>query len=145
MKVTKQVQVYGGYYRDRNNREDASTGRLTLGMYSNNLFNSGFDLSGSDSVIDRPTGPYHSRYVSLGRSLGRSVYASLDYSTSLAVLRFVRSDGVAIETRPWTRRLSSSVSASISRQFSLISVVDYVVDEGLKDIRVMTGLTYRIR
>lgn len=145
VKVTKQVQVYGGYYRDRNNREDASTGRLTLGMYSNNLFNSGFDLSGSDSVIDRPTGPYHSRYVSLGRSLRRSVYASIDYSTSLAVLRFVRSDGVAIETRPWTRRLSSSVSASISRQFSLISVVDYVVDEGLKDIRVMTGLTYRIR
>ena len=145
LKVAKQVEVYGGYYRDRNNREDVATGRLSLGMYSSNLFGSGFDLSGSDSSIDRPSGPYHSRYVSLGHTFGRSVYASVDFSTSLAVVRFVRSDGVAIETRPWTRRFSGNLSATISRQFSLIGVVDYMVDEGLKDLRVMTGLTYRIR
>lgn len=145
LKVAKGIEINGGYYRDRNNREDAATGRLTLGMYSSNLFGSGFDVSGSDAIIDRPSGPYHSRYVSIGRSIGRSLYASADYSTSLAVLRFVRSDGVAIETRPWTRRLSGNVSATINRQFSLIGVVDYMMDEGLKDLRVMTGLTYRIR
>lgn len=138
-------QVYAGYYRDRNNREDTATGRLTLGWYSNNLFNSGFDLSGSDSTIDRPSGPYHSRYISLGRSLGRSVYASVDVSTSLAVVRFVRSDGVSIETRPWTHRFSGNLSANISRQFSFMAVGDYVVDEGLKDFRIMTGITYRLR
>lgn len=145
VKVAKQIEVYGGYYRDRNNREDAPTGRLTLGAYSSNLFNSGFDVSGSDALIDRPTGPYHSRYISVGHTLGRSIYLSGDFSTSLAVVRFVRSDGVAIETRPWTRRFSANVSAVINRQFSLIGVVDYMVDEGLKDLRVMTGLTYRIR
>ena len=145
VRLGEQFQVYAGYYRDRNNREDAATGRLTLGWYSNNLFNSGFDLSGADATIDRPSGPYHSRYVSLGRALGRSVYASIDVSTSLAVVRFVRSDGVSIETRPWTRRLSGSVSANLSRNFSLMGVADLVVDEGLKDLRIMTGLTYRLR
>jgi hypothetical protein len=145
VKVARQIEIYGGYYRDRNNREDVPTGRVTLGAYSTNLFGSGFDVSGSDALIDRPSGPYHSRYVSVGHTIGRSIYVSGDFSTSLAVVRFVRSDGVAIETRPWTRRFSGNVSAIINRQFSLIGVVDYVVDEGLKDLRVMTGLTYRIR
>jgi hypothetical protein len=145
VKVARQIEIYGGYYRDRNNREDAATGRLTLGGYSSNLFGSGFDVSGSDAIIDRPSGPYHSRYVSLGHAVGRRVYVSGDFSTSLAIVRFVRSDGVAIETRPWTRRFSANLSATLNRQFSLIGVVDYVVDEGMKDLRVMTGLTYRIR
>ena len=145
VKITRRIEINGGYYRDRNNREDVPTGRLTLGMYSTNLFGSGLDVSGSDALIDRPTGPYHSRYISVGRAIGRSIYVSGDVSTSLAVVRFVRSDGVAIETRPWTRRVSGNLSTFINRQFSLIGVVDYVVDEGLKDLRVMTGLTYRIR
>ncbi|OYV99823.1 MAG: hypothetical protein B7X11_05000, partial [Acidobacteria bacterium 37-65-4] len=136
VKVTRQIEIYGGYYRDRNNREDVATGRATLGAYSTNLFGSGFDVSGSDALIDRPTGPYHSRYVSVGHTIGRKVYLSGDFSTSLAVVHFVRSDGVAIETRPWTRRFSSNMSAVINRQFSLIGVVDYMVDEGLKDLRV---------
>jgi hypothetical protein len=145
LKVAKQVEVYGGYYRDRNNREDVATGRLTLGAYTTNLFGSGFDVSGSDAMIDRPSGPYHSRYLSVGHTIGRSMYLSGDYSTSLAVVRFVRSDGVAIETRPWTRRFSANMSATLNRQFSIIGVVDYMVDEGLKDLRFMTGLTFRIR
>jgi hypothetical protein len=145
IKVAKQIEVYGGYYRDRNNQEDVATGRLTLGAYSSNLFGSGFDVSGSDAMIDRPSGPYHSQYISVGHTLGRKAYVSGDYSTSLAVVRFVRSDGVAIETRPWTHRFSANMSATLNRQFSLIGVVDYMVDEGLKDFRVMTGLTYRIR
>jgi hypothetical protein len=145
VKVAKQIEIYGGYYRDRNNREDVATGRLTLGFYSSNLFASGFDVSGSDALIDRPSGPYHSRYVSVGHTLGRKMYLSGDFSTSLAVVRFLRSDGVAIETRPWTRRFSANLSATLNRQFSLIGVVDYSVDEGLKDLRIMTGLTYRIR
>ncbi|MEO8683126.1 MAG: hypothetical protein ABI665_29035 [Vicinamibacterales bacterium] len=145
VKVAKGIELYGGYARDRNNQDDAPTGRLTLGGYASNLFGSGFDLSGSDALIDRPTGPYHSRYLSLGHTIGRSLYISGDYSTSLAVLRFVRSDGVAIETRPWTHRLSGNFSATINRQFSVTGVVDFTTDQGMKDLRVMTGLTYRMR
>jgi len=145
VRIVRQVEVYVGYARDRNNREDVPTARTTIGGYAGNLFGTGFDVSGSDALIDRPTGPYHSRYLSVGRRIGRSVYVSGDYSTSLAVVRFVRSDGVTIETRPWTRRVSGNTSVILSRQFSLVGVADYTTDEGLQDLRVMTGLTYRYR
>ena len=145
VRVTRQIEVHAGYARDRNNRDDAPTGRVTVGGYSSNLFGSGMDVSASDARIDRPFGPYHSRFVSMGRSIGRSWYASGDYSTSLAVVRFVRSDGVVIETRPWTRRLSGNVSATLGRRFSLTGVVDFTMDEDLNDIRIMTGLTWRLR
>lgn len=145
VKVTRQVEVYAGYARDRNNRDDVPTGRVTFGGYATNLFNAGLDVSASDARIDRPTGPYHARYVSAGHSIGGSLYLSGDYSTSLAVVRFVRSDGVTIETRPWTRRLSGNASATLSRQFSLVGVVDFTMDDGMNDLRVMTGLTYRLR
>lgn len=145
VKVVRGVEIYGGYARDRNNRDDAATGRITIGGYASNLFGTGTDLSASDARIDRPTGPYHSRYLSVGHAIGRSVYVSGDYSTSLATVRFLRSDGVTIETKPWTRRLSGNVSAVINRPFSIVGVVDYTIDGDLKDLRVMTGITYRLR
>ncbi len=145
VKVVRGVEIYGGYARDRNNRDDAATGRITIGGYASNLFGTGTDLSASDARIDRPTGPYHSRYLSVGHAIGRSVYVSGDYSTSLATIRFLRSDGVTIETKPWTRRLSGNVSAVINRPFSFVGVVDYTIDGDLKDLRVMTGITYRLR
>ena len=145
VRLVRSFEVYGGYARDRNNRDDEPTGRLTVGGYGANLFNTGLDVSASNSRIDRPTGPYDARYLSVGRSIGRAVYVSADYSTSLAVVRFVRTDGVSIETRPWTRRLSGNVSATLSRQFSLTGVVDVTMDEDVNDVRLMTGLTYRLR
>lgn len=145
VRVARQVQVYAGYARDRNNRDDRPTARTTFGVYAGNLFNTGFDVSGSDARVERATGPYHARYLSVGRRIGRSVYVSGDYSTSLAVVRFVRSDGITIETRPWTHRLSGNGSVILSRQFSLVSLVEYTTDEGLADLRVMSGLTYRLR
>lgn len=131
--------------RDRNNRTDAPTGRITLSATATDLLGSGLDVTASDSRIRRPSGPYHSTYISLGRMFGRSVYASMDYSTSLAVVRYQRSDGVTIESRPWTRRLSGNVSATINRHFSLIGVVDLTMDQGMNAFRAMTGVTYRIR
>jgi hypothetical protein len=145
VKVARGIDVYAGYARDRNNRDDAAVGRTTVGAYLSNLLSSGFDLSGSDAYIDRPTGPYHSRYFSIGRGIGRSLYVAGDYSTSLAVVRFVRSDGVTLETRPWTKRYSGNVSATLTRAFSLNGVIDYTIDEAMKDLRLMTGLTYRVR
>ncbi len=57
-----------------------------------------------------PAGDYHSSYVSIGHSLGRRGYLSVDYATSLSVVRFIRSDGVVIDTRPRTRRVSGNGS-----------------------------------
>jgi hypothetical protein len=141
----KGVHVYVAYSRDRTNRDDAATGRVTLGAHSANILGSGLDASLSDARIERPTGPYHSRYLSVGRSLGRALYLSFDYSTSLSVLRFQRVDGVVIETRPWMRRFSGSGSATLGRHVSLLFTVDRTEDEALRETRMLAGLAYRFR
>jgi hypothetical protein len=145
VEVVRRVYVYAGYTRDRNNRDDAPGARVLVGGHAGNVFGTGFDLSGSDSRFDRATAPYHSSYVSIGHSVGRSVYLSVDYSTSLSVLHFLRSDGVMIETKPSTRRYTGSSSITLNRSFSLLGTVDYTIDDTLTEVRVMSGLSYRIR
>jgi hypothetical protein len=61
------------------------------------------------------------------------------------VLHFLRSDGVMIETKPSTRRYTGSSSITLNRSFSLLGTVDYTIDDTLTEVRVMSGLSYRIR
>jgi hypothetical protein len=145
VEVVRNVRLYVAYAQDRTNRDDARTGRVTWGGYASNVLRTGVDVSGSDALVDRPTGPYHSRYISIGRSLGRAVYVSGDYSTSLSVVQFLRSDGLLIETRPWTRRYSGSANVTMSRSLFLLVTADYTLDEAERDVRLLSGLTYRIR
>ncbi|HKE85377.1 MAG TPA: hypothetical protein VKB50_16555 [Vicinamibacterales bacterium] len=145
VEVVRRLHVYAGYTRDRNNREDAPSARILVGGHAGNVFGTGFDISGSDSRIDRVTGPYHSSYVSIGHSVGRSMYASIDYSTSLSIVHFLSSDGVMIETKPSTRRFAGSTSITLNRSFSLLGTIDYTIDDTLTELRVMSGLSYRIR
>lgn len=145
VEVVPRVRLYAGYARDRTNRDDAATGRVTLGGYAGNVFGSGVDISGSDSRVQRASGAYSSRYLSVGRSLGQSVYVSMDYSTSLSVVRFLRADGVVIETRPSTRRVSGTGSITVSRHVSLLTTLDYTIDDAFRELRVLSGLSYRIR
>jgi hypothetical protein len=139
------AQIYGSYAQDRTNRDDELAGRVAIGGHLANLLRSGLDVSVSDSRINRPTGAYHSRYVSVGRNISRSVYVSGDYSTSLSVIQFLRSDGIVIETRPWTRRFSGSANATLGRSTSLLFTFDYTQDEVQDEIRLLSGLSYRFR
>ena len=145
VEVFRGTRIYGSYALDRTNRDDALTGRVTVGGHASNILRSGFDVSGSDSRIDRPMGAYHSRYFSVGRTVGRAVYVSGDYSMSLSVIRFLRSDGIIIETRPWTRRFSGSGNATLGRHFSLLLTVDYTRDDAQNELRTFSGLSYRFR
>jgi len=139
------VHVYASYARDRNNRDDLPTARVTIGGQAGDIMKSGIDAAFSDARIERSTGPYHSRYVSVGRGIGRAAYASLDYSTSLSVIRFERLDGVIIEARPRTRRWSGSTSINVRRALSLLFTLDRTTDDTVRDLRILTGLSYRIR
>ena len=141
----RSLHVYASYARDRNNRDDVPTGRLMVGGQAGDIMRSGMDAAFSDARIERSTGPYHSRYVSVGRGIGRGAYASFDYSTSLSVIRFERLDGVIIETRPRTRRWSGSSSVNVGRDVSLLFTVDRTTDDAARDLRILTGLSYRIR
>ena len=139
------LRLSAGYSRDKNNRDSAATRRITLGASAGNVAASGVDATVSFSRIQRPTGEYDSLYVSVGRQLGRAVYLSGDYSTSVSILRFTRSDGIVIETRPETRQLSVSSVVTLSRHVSLSCTMDRTRDDFSSDLRVLAGLTFRIR
>jgi len=141
----RSLHVYASYARDRNNRDDVPTARVTFGGQAGDVMKTGVDAAFSDARIERSTGPYHSRYVSVGRGIGRAAYASVDYSTSLSVIRFERLDGVIIEARPSTRRWSGSTSINVDRAVSLLFTVDRTTDDTVRDLRILTGLSYRIR
>jgi len=145
VRVARQADIWAGYYQDQNNRDDQAVGRLLAGGHAGNTFGTGLDVSGSFSRFDRPDGPYNSTYVSLGHGLGRMWYLSGDYSTSLAVVRFLNSDGVIIETRPSTTRYSGNLNGTLNRSFSVMVVADYTQDEGYHELRLLSSLTYRMR
>lgn len=145
VEVVSRVRLYAGYSRDKNNRDTDPTGRTLIGGYASNIRGSGIDLSGSDSLMHRSTGSYHSRYISVGHQAGRRGYVSGDYTTSLSVIRFSRSDGITIETRPHTTRLSGTGTMNIDRSVSLLGTIERTQEDSSHDLRMMVGLTYRIR
>lgn len=145
VEVVRRVRVYAGYSRDKTNRDDAPTGRTTIGGYAGNVLNSGIDLAASDSTLDGSNRRYHSRYASIGRPIGRAVYVSGDYSTSLSIIRFSRSDGILIEQRPETKRLSATATINVNRAISLMTTVDRTMDQTSRDFRVLSGITYRFQ
>ena len=113
VEVARRVRVYAGYARDTNNRDDAPTGRFLVGGYASNVAGSGLDVAVSDSRINRPGGGYHSSYVSIGRQFGRRAYVSGEFTTSLSKVRFLRSDGILIETRPHTKQFGGTATINL--------------------------------
>ncbi len=144
VEAARGARVFGSYTQDRNNRDDALTGRVTVGGHVSNVGGSGLDVTASTARVNRSTGAYHSTYFSVGRSAGRAVYLSGDYTTSLSVVRFLRGDGIVIETRPWTKRWSGSVNANVGRRMSFSVTGDVTDDATQREFRALTGLSYRI-
>jgi len=145
IEVVRGLRLSGAYAQDRNNRGDDLTGRVTLGMHASNVARSGLDVSASNSRVAGTTGAYHSTFFSVGHSLGRALYVSGDYATSLSVVQLLRGDGLLIETRPWTRRVSGSANANMNREVSLSVTAEVTDDEFQRDVRVLSGLSFRLR
>lgn len=145
VQVARYVRVNAGYTRDRNNRESASTGRLTFGVFSSNLAQTGIDVTVTDSRTTRPDARYNALYLSVGRQIGRRVYLSGDYSSSVSIARFTRSDGLVVETRPHTRRLSASSVVTLGRHVSLFLSGERTRDDTSSSFRALTGFSYQFR
>ncbi|MEZ5288210.1 MAG: hypothetical protein R2712_26105 [Vicinamibacterales bacterium] len=140
------VRVYGGYSRDKNNRDDAPTNRWLTGGYASNVFDSGVDLTVSDSRMMRPTGSYHSTFVSAGREFLGRLYATAEFSTALSQIQFVRGDGIVVESRPSTKRFGMNATMQVGRQMSSFLSVERTMDgPDYREWRVLAGLTYRLR
>ena len=143
--VLRRVHVYVGYSSDKNSRDSARTGRTLIGGYASNVAGSGFDLTLSDSLMNGPTARYSSQYFSLGRQIGRRIYVSGDYSTSLSIVQFSRSDGILVELRPHTRRYSATGNVNLGRTISLLFVGEQLRDDQSVTYRALSGITYRFR
>jgi hypothetical protein len=145
VRVGRDLRLQAGYTRDRNNRDSAATDRVLLGGSAADVAGSGVDVTVTNSRIGRPTGTYNSIYASAGRQIGRSVYASFDYSTSVSIVRFTRSDGITIETRPETTQFGVSALVTAGRHVSMSLTAEETRDGVTADLRVLAGLTYRLR
>jgi hypothetical protein len=146
VEVVRGVRVHAGYARDRTNREDVPSGRLDVGVFASNLARTGFDVTVSDSRMNRSTGRYDSWYVSVGHSVGRTVYLSGDYTSSLSVVNFTGADGeILIDTRPRTTRISGSGIVNVGRSTALLFTVERTADQGRSDLRLLAGASYRLR
>jgi hypothetical protein len=86
---------------------------------------------------------FDSWYVSLGRSVGRRLYLTTDYGSSLSVLRFLTASGFLIENRPHTRRLALSGVMNMSGGTSLLVTAERLSDTGSTQTRFLSGLSYR--
>jgi hypothetical protein len=145
VEVLPRVRVNGGYTRDRNNSDSTATGRITAGASASDIRHTGLDLTLSFARTDQSTGRHGSEYVSIGRQFGRALYFSGNYSTSLSVVTFTRSDGISVQTRPFTRQVGANAVVNMGRRLSLLVTADRTLDDTSKEFRVLTGITYRFR
>jgi hypothetical protein len=143
--VARDVRVFAGYTKDRNNREDLPTARITFGGFATNPFRSGLDVNISDSRMQGPSASYDSWDASIGRSLGVRMYVTIDYSTSLSTFQMLGQDGFLLQTRPRTNRysLSDLIRVTRSGRFSVLATADRTRDGDLTELRWLASLIYR--
>jgi len=143
LNLPQHFRVFGGYARDRNNREDRATHRVSFGVFNPNLFGSGFDISVSDSRHHMPTSSYDSWDVSVGRSLTSKVYLSGGYTSSLSVFRLVGTGGFVVENRPRTTRYFGSGMFYLTRRVALLVNGEHLEDGTLSEMRWLSSISYR--
>jgi hypothetical protein len=143
LNLPRRFRVFGGYYRDRNNREDEASRRISFGVFNANLFGTGVDLSVSDSRNERPGSSYDSWDVSAGRSVTSRLYLSGGYTSSLSVFRLARTGGFVVENRPRTNRYFGSAMIYLARRIALLVNAERMRDGSLTEMRWTSNVSYR--
>jgi hypothetical protein len=141
--LPQRFRVFAGYSRDKNNREDAATRRVSFGVFNPNILGTGLDLNVSDSRYDRPASSYDSWDLTLGRSIGSMVYLSGGYSSSLSIFRLVDSGGYVVENRPRTNRYFGSGMFYLTRRIALVVNGERLRDGTFTEMRWMSNISYR--
>lgn len=137
------VRLWGSYGQDRNNQgDDDWYDNAGLGLSVANILGIGLDFTAANNRIDRFEESFDSTYLSLGKTIGRKAYLSLDYTTSLSVFRY-DGGGVIIETRPESERYALSANLNLSRTFTLLLIGEWLDHDDFEENRVLTGLTVR--
>jgi hypothetical protein len=142
--VVKNVRVFGGYTRDRNNVGDAPRQRMQFGAWMSNVGQTGFDINVTEwRILQAGMTTYNSLYVSVGRSLLPRVYVSGEYNQSVSTLRLLTGGAFTLISRPETHRYAVSGTFRVNRQASVLCNVERMDDSTSREYRVLAGLTYR--
>ncbi|OGD36653.1 MAG: hypothetical protein A2V45_04685 [Candidatus Aminicenantes bacterium RBG_19FT_COMBO_58_17] len=137
------LQVFAGYAQDKTNEQDEKRDRLTFGFFGYNLFKTGLDLRVTNSRFSQAgRSSYNSWYVSLGKTLGRSLYLEGFFSSSVSILRYFGSQ-VQLETRPRTELFGLSSIFYLTRRASLLLTIERTSGDFPGETRAMTGVSYR--
>ncbi len=139
----RKVRLWAGYGSERSNEDDDWNPRTELGLAVNNIGNIGFDFAASNFRTDRGDDSFDSIYASLGKTFGRKVYLSLDYTTSLSVFTYEDSEGGTIEVTPESDRWALSANVSLNRTFSLLFIGEWVDQDDFEETRALAGMTVR--
>jgi hypothetical protein len=143
VRLPEGIRLFGGYSRNKNNRDDSATNRTSFGLIITDLLHSGFDVNISDTRIKRSGLSSDSWNASVGRNIGRRVYLSGEYASSLSTLRVLDSDNISIETHPRNHRYMLSGLFRLSRTVSLTLTGEHFLDDTIRETRILSGLTYR--
>jgi hypothetical protein len=139
----RNVRFWGSYGQDRNNQgDDDWYDNAGLGLSWVNILGIGLDFTAANTTTDRLDQSFDSTYLSIGKTIGRRAYLSLDYNTSLSVFRYDTGVGV-IETRPESERYSLSANININRTFTVLIVGERLDHDDFDENRILTGLTVR--
>lgn len=146
VEVLRGVRLHAGYSRDKTNRDDIASNRVNVGVNITNLAGTGFDVTATDSRINRPSGRYDSIYVSVGHDAGRRVYLSGDFSSALSVIRATgQVDPIRVDPRPRLNRVSGSAVITVGRTTSVLVTAERTSDQTMSEVRVLAGISYRLR
>jgi hypothetical protein len=137
------LSVWAGYANDRNNRGEAASNRIQLGIAARRLFGVPLDVTVSSSQTDRGGDSYDSLWASVGYAIGPKVYLSLDYNDTLSVYNVGDGNGGTIEVRPNSQRFSLSGNINLTRTFSLLITLERTDHDDFAENRALTGLIVR--
>ncbi len=137
------LRVWASFGQDRNNDGDTTRDRIQVGLSANRLFGSGVDFSIASSRYSSEDDDYDALYASLGTSLGRSVYLSLDYNRSLSMYRYDDGDGGTIEVNPDSQRFALSANINLNKTFSFLVVAETIDNDSSDERRLLSGIVIR--
>jgi hypothetical protein len=139
----RNLRFWADVGQDRNNRDDSTRDRLQLGFTASRLFTSGFDFTVAASQFSGEEDDYDALYASLGTSVGRRVYLSLDYNRSTAVYRYDNGEGGTVEVNPDGQRLGLSANINLDKTFSFLITAETLDNDDFDERRLLTGLVVR--
>jgi len=144
-KVVGNLQVFGSYGRDRNNREEQSNQRVTYGFFTGSIGNSGIDLHFSGNRIYPPNGPAYDYWdVSAGKTIADKVYVSAEYASSVSLVSVSDINGITLTAGPRVTLYGGSALVNLTRSLGLLITAERSSDKNYSQTRVLGGITYRM-